>query len=263
MTAKKLTPRAAPGTRVIPIKPITSWSFSRYSDYKKCPLMFKLKHIDRIKEPPNEAMANGTWVHELAEAYIKGNPLKDRAGKPIKGCPPQLEGLKPELDKLRKMYKRKTLPMIVEDQWGFDIEWNEAAWNDWANCWLRVKLDCAHYEDSTTLYIRDWKTGKMSTYKNVEYAEQLELYALVALIMSAVEDVTVVPEIGWTETGEFYPPEDQRVTYTKADIPRLTKLWLDRIRPMFNDKNFPPKANSGCKWCHFRAGGPNGGPCKF
>ena len=37
--------------KTIPIKPLTSWSFSRYSDYKTCPLKAKLKHIDKIQEP--------------------------------------------------------------------------------------------------------------------------------------------------------------------------------------------------------------------
>jgi hypothetical protein len=246
----KLAPRAAPKT--IPIKPVTAWSFSRYSDYKQCPLRFKLKHIDKIKEPESPAMMNGLRVHTMAEEYIKGK---------LKKLPPELVGLKEELAKLQKLYKRKTLPMIVEDQWGFDKTWNEAAWDDWANCWLRIKLDCAHYEEGNVLYIRDWKTGKMSMFKNTEYMEQLELYALCALLMSVVEDVVVVPEIGWTETGEFYPPENARITFSRADIPRLKKLWEKRIAPMFNDKTFAPKPNKGCQWCHYSAA--KAGPCKF
>ena len=51
---------------------ITSWSFSRYADYKNCPLKFKLKHVDKLNEPPNEAMARGAAIHTLAEEYIKG-----------------------------------------------------------------------------------------------------------------------------------------------------------------------------------------------
>jgi CRISPR/Cas system-associated exonuclease Cas4 (RecB family) len=266
-TAKpKLTPRAAP--KVIAIKPITSWSYSRYSDYKECPLKFKLKHIDRIKEPPSAAMEKGIAVHKMAEDYIKGVACIDLDGKKLKlgQCPGELTGLKDELDRLKKLYKRKTLPMIIEDQWGFDSNWSEAAWDDWTGCWLRVKLDEAHYEvveGVHYLYIRDWKTGKMSPYKNAEYMEQLELYALVALIMSVQENVIVVPEIGWTETGEFYPAEHERVTYSREDVPRLKAEWEKRVRPMFNDKTFPPKPNHSCKWCYFSVNGKNKGPCKF
>ena len=58
--------------KTIPIKQVTSWSFSRYSTYKQCPLKLKLSAIDRIREPGNEAMARGDAIHKLAEKYIKG-----------------------------------------------------------------------------------------------------------------------------------------------------------------------------------------------
>ena len=61
-----------------PPKMITSWSFSRYSDYQQCPAKAKYKHVLRMKEPPNDAMARGTAIHTMAEDYIKGklNPLQ-------------------------------------------------------------------------------------------------------------------------------------------------------------------------------------------
>ena len=59
--------------KVIPIKQITSWSFSRYSDYKLCPLKARLKHVDKHKEPQNDAMARGQAIHKLAEDYTKGS----------------------------------------------------------------------------------------------------------------------------------------------------------------------------------------------
>ena len=52
--------------KVIPIKPLKSWSFSRYSTYKQCPLKAKFSLIDKIAEPKNQAMERGAQIHELA-----------------------------------------------------------------------------------------------------------------------------------------------------------------------------------------------------
>ncbi len=51
------------------IQKITAWSFSRYGDYQKCPLMAKFKAIDKIKEPSNKYLKRGTAIHKEAELY--------------------------------------------------------------------------------------------------------------------------------------------------------------------------------------------------
>lgn len=241
-------------------KPVTSWSFSRYSDHKTCPLKFKLKHIDKITEPPSSAMQKGIDNHNAAEAYIKGTVAK---------LAPDLHGLKAEFMAMRKMYKAKKFPMIVEDNWAFTKDWEETQWNNWVECWVRIKLDAAHYSDGRTLFVTDWKGGKPSDYKNTEYMEQLELYALSALLMTAVDDVEVHVRLAYHETGDMIIPRDadgNEVVYTKADQSRLMKEWTKRVKPMMVATNFPPRANSGCKWCFYgQAGKAKGGPglCKY
>jgi hypothetical protein len=155
--------------KVIPIKKITSWSFSRYSDYKQCPAKAKYKHIDRIKEPPNPAMARGAAIHTLAEEYIKGK------GRTL---PPELKLFEAEFKALRKQFKKSINGMVVEDNWSFTSNWEETAWDDWIHCWVRIKLDCAHHEGDDILIVTDWKTGKFREEMNEDYVEQLELYAL-------------------------------------------------------------------------------------
>jgi Protein of unknown function (DUF2800). len=241
-------------------KPVTSWSFSRYGDYKTCPLKFKLKHIDKIAEPKSDAMQKGIDAHNDAEAYVKGTLAK---------LPPVLSGLKDEFVAMRKMYKSKKFPMIVEDNWAFTAEWEETQWNDWVRCWVRIKLDAAHYVTADEMMVTDWKTGKPSEFKNAEYMEQLELYAVAALLMSARENVRVRVRLGFTEAGEIVVPRDKNgdeITYTRADLPRLMKEWNKRVKPMMSATNFPPRANSTCRWCFYgQAGKAKGGPglCQF
>ena len=102
--------------KVNQIKQATSWSFSRYSDYKQCPLKFKRNHIDKIKEPPNPAMARGAAIHTMVEDYIKGK------GRTL---PMELKLVGDELKTLRKQFKKSINGMVVEDNWSFTKDWQE------------------------------------------------------------------------------------------------------------------------------------------
>lgn len=237
----------------IPIKQITSWSFSRYSTYKQCPLKLKLSVIDRIREPGNEAMARGDTIHKLAEKYIKGEG---------RSLPRELKLFADEFKKLRAQYKRNSV--VVEDTWSFTKDWSKTQWDDWANCWLRVKLDCIHRLDEKTLVITDWKTGKFRPEMNEEYIEQLELYALAALLL--YEHVQQVkPRLAYLDLGVTYPEAGAELVFTRADISKLKKLWEKRTKAMLNDKQFAPRPNDRCRWCFYRAANKanGGGQCKY
>lgn len=241
--------------KIIPIKQVTSWSFSRYSTYKQCPLKLKLSAIDRIREPGNEAMARGDAIHKLAEKYIKGE------GRTM---PPELKLFGDEIKKLRAQYKKKINGMVVEDNWSFTKDWDETQWDDWINCWLRIKLDCAHHEDDETLVITDWKTGKFRAEMNEEYVEQLELYALAALLLH--EHIQQVkPRLAYLDLGITYPETDEPLIFTRADIPKLKKLWEKRTKAMLSDTQFAPRPNDKCRWCFYRASNKavGGGQCKY
>ena len=45
-------------------------------DYHKCPALAKYKHVLKLKEPDNEAMAGGTLAHKQAEDYTTGKLKK-------------------------------------------------------------------------------------------------------------------------------------------------------------------------------------------
>lgn len=241
--------------KTIPIKQVTSWSFSRYSTYKQCPLKLKLSAIDRIREPGNEAMARGDAIHKLAEKYIKGEG---------RSLPPELKLFADEFKKLRAQYKKKINGMVVEDNWSFTKDWDETQWDDWINCWLRIKLDCAHHHDDETLIITDWKTGKFRPEMNEEYVEQLELYALAALLLH--EHIQQVkPRLAYLDLGITYPEAGAELVFTRADIPKLKKLWEKRTKAMLNDKQFAPRPNDKCRWCFYRSSNKvaGGGQCKY
>jgi CRISPR/Cas system-associated exonuclease Cas4 (RecB family) len=231
---------------------ITSWSYSRYADYSLCPLKAKLKHIDKIKEPPNEAMARGSAIHKQAENYIKGGG---------RNLPAELKGLGDEFKALRKLYKKRVQGVAaVEDSWSFRADWSTTTWNDWTGCWLRVKADCAHYTDPVTLVVTDWKTGKLRPEEAIAYGAQLELQALAAFLQIPTIE-RVIPRLGYIDIGVFYPQAGDEIVYTRKDIPKLKAVWLKRTKSMLNDKRFAPRPNNKCRWCFYRK--ENNGPCKY
>ena len=233
----------------MPSKPttITSWSFSRYSVYKLCPAKAKYLYIEKLKEPPSPAIERGAQIHDLAEKYIKSQ---------LRALPPELKKFEDDFKALRKQYKKKIHGMVVEDQWAFTKDWTETAWNDWIKCWVRIKIDCAEHVDEETLRVRDWKTGKFREQQQEDYAEQLELYALAALLLHPHIN-RVMTELVYLDEGTVFAISDKR----REDLPALKKLWEKRVTAMLKDQRFAPRPNDKCRWCHFSKA--KGGPCKF
>lgn len=230
---------------------LTSWSFSRYSDYKQCPAKAKFKHIDKLKEPPNKAMLRGLAIHGMAEDFIKGT---------VRRLPEELATFSDDLLLLREWYGTHEGSVLVEESWAFTREWDATEWSNWSECYLRVKTDVAFYDNAakTKLTIVDWKTGRQRPEKEADYVEQLELYVLSALKLLP-NVVEVRPWLAYVDSGSIYP--DSTTVYTREDLTNLTTIWERRITPMMEDTVFPPNPGNACTWCHFKKA--NGGPCQF
>jgi CRISPR/Cas system-associated exonuclease Cas4 (RecB family) len=229
-------------------KQFTSWSFSRYNDHRICPRKAKLKHLDKIEEPPNDAMERGSLIDEAAEKYVKSEIAK---------APQELAKFKKVFEAMRAAFKKTPEQMVVQETWTFTKDWETTAWNDWARGWVRLKVDCAIYEDKAhkRMTIRDWKTGKFKTDKLEEYTQQLELYALGAFMVEPkLEHVDAM--LVFLDAGVTYPRPDsseaERFSFDRKDVPRLKKLWDERVRRMLLDQAFPARPNNGCQWCHYR-----------
>ena len=174
--------------------------------------------------------------------------------------PPELLAFKAEFAKLRKMYKAKIRKITVEDSWAFRKDWSETTWDDWAECWVRIKLDCAHMEEDGVLIVTDYKTGKYREEQNADYVEQLELYSLAAFLK--YESVhTVLPRLLYLDLGLIFNGGDEPLIHTRADLPRLKKVWEKRTKPLLSDTTFAPRPSNNCRWCHFSSS--KSGPCQY
>jgi hypothetical protein len=232
---------------------LTAWSFSRYSDYRQCPKKAFFKHIARLKEPGSAAMDRGSEIHTKAEHYVKGV---------IARVPKELVLVSDTLKMLKGIYKKSRGSIIVEDNWAFKKDWSATTWDNWNDCFVRIKLDFA-YAEGTTLHIGDWKTGKFNEAKNEDYKLQQELYALTGLLKFPQAEL-VAPKLYYTDAGVVYPrpdTDDPEFVFTRKDEPRLIKLWDKRVKPMMNDTSFKATPSDKCRFCHYRKA--NDGPCVF
>lgn len=240
---------------------ITAWSFSRYRDYQKCPLYAKLKHIDKLAEPGNAAMDRGAGIHKDAEYYIRGV---------TKSLPAIFKPFAAQFKAWRKMFATNK-EMVVEDMWHLTSKWTMTHGRDWDAIWLRVKLDICTVEtvgDVTHIGVPDIKSGRINERYNIpEYKEQLSLYGAGALIKYSDKGVNIVvkPSLVFVDAGVSWPPPDQTITYTPADLPGLKAEWNKKVKPMLSDKTFAPKPGRMCEYCHFRRGNSDngGGQCAF
>lgn len=222
-----------------------SWSYSRFTDYDQCPLRAKLKHLDKLPEPKNKYMERGAEIATAGEDYLKKKTNK---------LHPELKPVKEKFDRLRKIKN-----LVVEQQWGFDTKWNPVPWNDWNNCWLRVKMDVnfIRQEDNILLVI-DNKTGKYSDFKREVYDQQLEIYTA-AGIAQYPHVAGIDASLLYTDHNIEYPVEPKIIL--PAEAKALQVVWNKRVKKMFADRKFAPRPGDHCRYCHFRKS--NGGPCKF
>lgn len=101
-------------------------------------------------------------------------------------------------------------------------------------------------------------TGKYKKDDNDAYEQQLELYALAALIL--YPDVKYVDASLWfVDSGDHVGTKQD--SYTHAMVPDLKKKWELKVTPMFVDTLFAERPNKFCNWCFFRKA--NNGPCSY
>jgi len=219
---------------------VTAWSYSRWSEYEKCPALTRFKVIEKRKEPGSAAMDRGTLIHGKIEHYLlNGGRQPKEVHKDLNKYYKDLKAAKPK----------------VELQLCFDIKWNMVDWFG-STAWCRVKVDALVPPAADgTVRIVDHKTGKLKEY--TEYENQLEIYGLAGLL-TVPEAKSAKAELVFTDAGKVMPAVE---TIPAAALPKLKKKWEAKVKPMLSDTVFAPRPGRYCHFCHFRKS--NGGPCVY
>jgi hypothetical protein len=218
---------------------LKSWSYSRYADYKQCPLRFKLKYLDKIPEGVvNPAMERGSAIHKEGELYLKDSTIDT--------VPASYQYFAEEMKQL------KSLSPMVEQQWGFTKKWEPTDWFS-KKTWVRIIADVAVLYDDDTAEVIDFKTGRKYDINE----EQVELFGAATLKkFSNLKEIQV-------RLWYLDQPTDNEVlrTYTAKDGELIRKDWEKKVIPMFNDRRFAPTPNTKCRWCSYAK--DKGGPCPY
>lgn len=225
--------------------PITSWSYSVYTQYIRCPFSVCLEKVQRIQmaELPNPAFIKGDRVHKSAENFVrapKAPPLE-----------PELAHLKPMLTVLRKAKAK------VELEWAFNREWKPTSWFA-RDTWLRIKTDvCQDSAAPPLVNIIDYKTGKVYP----DHKQQRSLYALGGLLLVKLGLLAGGSTKTKLTAQHVYVDTKQEATeqFTMKNLEPLQREWLARTDEMLKDTEFKAIEGRHCGWCKFRKSA--GGPC--
>lgn len=216
---------------------ITAWSYSRLALWEQCPLAFKLKNIDKIKEEQSPAMARGDKIHKQMAAFAMGTGARPAEAAKFGQLSDELAAMPTDIK-------------VVEQQWGFSKSWRPTGWFG-KDTWLRVILDAGVIYPDGTADVVDFKTGK----KYGTNKDQMELFALATFCR--------FPHLSHVTTRLWYldSGDEEVAEFEQDNRSEAIEKWEQRVAPMFEDNVFAPRPNDKCKWCSFARS--KGGQCKF
>jgi hypothetical protein len=262
-----------------------SWSQTRLNDYDQCPLKAKLKHLDKLCPLCFKGKVKGgydspalcdTCGEEIVKgaALVRGSEVGKTLEEYVNGTAKKLH---PEIKHPTVLALAKELragfnkaKVVVEKMWNFDRNWKllPPKWSP--NVWLIVKTDVFRTVTAKSGRVIDWKTGgveKKGPYigkpkENKGYDEQLQIYSTAALCaFPQMESMTSA--LCFVDADKKYDPviEKKSGYICRDDLAKNKKMLENRVKGMFMDTTFAPRANGLCNFCEFQKG--RGGPCPY
>ena len=256
------------GANLLAVAPLPpSFSYTALETYEKCPLKYAFKYVYRMPSPdrPVGALTFGSTAHEAFEAFTKER--RDRAAR---GEPP------PTREDLERLFRERWVPAkfgdkATEDSFGRKVD------NLLGNFWtgelegvgealyeeleftlvldpgdgsepVRVfgEIDRIDRLPGGGLEVIDYKTGKVSSQKDVSESLQLAIYALAcrdALDLGTPEKVTL-----------YFTESALRMSASRddAELDAARDEILARVRPI-RAGEFTATPGWPCQWCDYRA----------
>tara|TARA_E500000081_G_C6105794_1_gene339937 strand:+ start:514 stop:1257 length:744 start_codon:yes stop_codon:yes gene_type:complete len=218
------------------VGPVSAWSYSALKVFEECPYRTYIARVKRIKEPSGPAAERGTEIHLQAEQYIKG----ELAEMPI-----TLKKFEDEFEQLRDLYANAQCE--VEGEWGFTKDWQPTGWMV-PDTWARIKLDACVFEDSTSMRVIDFKTGKRFG-NEISHGQQALIYAIAAFVR--------YPETQFIKTELWYLDKSETAvrSYSRDEALMFLPRWHERAVVMTTCTEFiPTPSKSACRWCSYKQG---------
>lgn len=237
---------------------------SRATDFKQCPLKYRLRAIDAIPEPPTRRAVRGTVVHAVLEdlyglpqherARARADALVEPAWMRVLAQQPEIaevlaaESTEPFLAEVRALldnYYR------LEDPTRFSPESREAMVEVELADGVPVRgfVDRIDVAPTGELRVVDYKTGRVpGPTQETKALFQLKFYALVVLRTRGI-----LP----TQLRLLYLADEQILTYTpdSEELDRFERtlgaLWA-AILDAGRTGDFPPNVGWLCGYCDYK-----------
>ncbi|MFJ8442021.1 RecB family exonuclease [Kitasatospora griseola] len=262
------TPTARPAAAPTGLSP------SRAGDFMTCPLMYRLRVIDRLPEPPSAAATRGTLVHAVLERLFDHPPV-ERTPERARGLlTPQWErllGERPELAELFPDEPEKLAGWLGDaeklvEKW-FRLEdptrlhpverelYVETALA--SGLLLRGYIDRVDVAPSGEVRLVDYKTGRAPSRDFEGKAMfQMKFYALVVWRWKGVvpKRLQLVYLGGGGDVVTYDPDEADLLAVER----KLEALW-EAISAAVATGEFPATRNRLCDWCDHKASCPEFG----
>ncbi|WP_084718280.1 RecB family exonuclease [Streptacidiphilus carbonis] len=262
-----------PGTEPPPARPVappTALSPSRAGDFMTCPLLYRLRVIDKVPEPPSAAATRGTLVHAVLERLFDA-PAVQRTPEAARAL------LRPEWERL--LAQRPELGELFPDDadgsglagWLADAEKLVEGWFRLedptrlepaerelyveteleSGLRLRGYIDRVDVAPTGEVRVVDYKTGRAPSRDFEGKAMfQMKFYALVLWRLRGVvpRRLQLVYLGGGGQVVTYDPdPADLRAVERK-----LHALW-EAIQRALESGEWPANRNRLCDWCSFQS----------
>jgi len=220
-----------------------SFSYSRWSLWRKCPKAFKLQNVDKLPIETGPALIKGRKIHDEIADYLqhKTDEAPTSLTKKFATLGQQLRDV-------------PSSNIMIEDQMAFDKDRRAVGWFG-ANAYYRMIWDVGVSVSNKVIQAVDWKTGKPYD----SYDDQKQIFALPAFWLNPdLEEFTgnwVYLDHGDVHSTTFNRAQMYGPTCDPAADDGLHGLWKANAAMMESDVSYrATPSKDACKWCEF---GPN------
>ena len=236
---------------------------SRASDYKRCPLQYRFRAIDRLPEPSTEAQVKGTLVHAVLEEMFSW-PREERTyPAAVKRLKPTWEQMRiddptcaePVEDDYQLLVDARTLLrgyFTMENPLGFDAHAQEMPVDFTLPNGVPVRgfIDRVDIAQTGEVRVVDYKTGKKPLPRYSQDAQfQMRFYALVYWRLFGVVPTQLKLMYLKVMDSMILTPSREELEYFERD---LAELWW-KIEADGKAGSFRPQQSKLCGWCAFQS----------
>ena len=229
---------------------------SRASDYKRCPLQYRFRAIDRLPEPSTEAQVKGTLVHAVLEEMFSW-PREERTyPAAVKRLKPTWEQMRiddptcaePVEDDYQLLVDARTLLrgyFTMENPLGFDAHAQEMPVDFTLPNGVPVRgfIDRVDIAQTGEVRVVDYKTGKKPLPRYSQDAQfQMRFYALVYWRLFGIVPTQLKLMYLKVMDSMILTPSREELEYFERD---LAELWW-KIEADGKAGSFRPQQSNLC-----------------